>query len=253
MQLEGNTVTREEESIDFLELFNIIKGKLIWIAAFAMLGAVIAYAYSSFFITPLYSATSVVYVNNKKNTLYVESISASEIAASKRLVPTYQAIVCTKTAMRRAIEEHEIEGYTPAQLLSMVSTSSDEDTGVFRITVTGANQYDVAGIANAVAEIGSLEIAKYVEGATVNIIDHAVIPQNKSYPSNRKNTLIGFLAGMLLSAAAVVIYAMLDVRLKKSDDFSKAMGAPVLGVIPERKNDLQRTETKTQQGENKHE
>lgn len=261
MQLEirENVLTKEEEeqSIDLLELFNMLKGKIIWIVAFAMLGAVIAYAYSSFFITPLYSATAVVYVNSRKDAVYVDSISSNEITTSAKLVPTYQAIVSTKTAMRRAIEERGIEGYTPAQLLGMISTSADEDTGVFYITARGADQFYVADIANAVAEVGILEMSKYIEGTTANIIDYAVVPERKSYPSSKKNTAAGFVLGAALSAGVILIYGFMDVRIKKTETFSKVAGVPVLGIIPDlddkshNHDGSYRVRNKTQQGESR--
>ncbi len=233
MQLEEQEIQEQEEkTLDLLELFEIVRGKILWIAAFALLGAAIAYAVSSFLITPLYSATAVLYVNNQKSVSYQNEINTSALNASARLVPTYEAIVKTKTAMRRAIDEKGIVGYTPAELLSMVSTGSNEETGVFTITVKGRDQFYVAEIVNAVAEVSTLEISKYVEGTTASIIDYARVPEQKSYPSDRRNTLFGGLIGALLCGAYVVIRSFADVRIKKSEDFSKVLSAPILGVIP---------------------
>ncbi|MGN1097671.1 MAG: YveK family protein [Clostridia bacterium] len=222
----------EADSIDILEIVNLLKDKIAWIAAFALLGAVIAYAYSCFFITPMYTASVVMYVNNRKTNAYVESVSTNDITASSQLVPTYQAIVSTKTAMKRAIDEGGIVGYTPEQLLSMISTQTVEDTGIFQITVRGKNQYDVADIANAVAQSGTKEITKYIEGTTVSIIDYAITPEHKSSPSNKRNAMMGFLIGAILCIAAIIGFNMFDTRIKKTEDFAKELKAPVLGVIP---------------------
>lgn len=239
MQLEDmeNELQEEEKTFDLLEILALVRGKLIWIIAFAMLGAVLAYGYSSFLITPKYSAKAVLYVNNQKTISSQSQITTSALSATARLVPTYQAIIKTKTAMRRVIDEQGIEGYTPEQLLRMVSTRvSDEDTGVFEIWVTGEDQYYVAEIANAVATVSTSEISKYVEGTTASIFDSARIPVSKSYPSNRRNAFFGGLVGAILCAAFIILRGLMDLRIKRTEDFSRVMNAPVIGVIPNMAN-----------------
>lgn len=231
-EAENEQREEEEKSLDLLEIFELIRGKILWIVAFAMLGATLAYAFSSFFITPLYSSSAILYVNNQKTMSYQNEISTNALTVTARLVPTYQAIIATRTAMRRAIDEFNIEGYTPDELLAMLSTDSGEDTGVFSITVTGKDQYRVAEIATAIAEVSTSEISRYVEGTTASIIDAPRVPENKSYPSNKRNTLIGAALGGLLCAAYIVAKSFLDVRIKRTEDFSKFLNAPVLGVIP---------------------
>ena len=235
MNLEEKDTELEEESgdvnIDLLEVFGALRAKAAWIVAAALFGAVLAYGISCFFIQPLYQAQVILYVNNRKSNTYAESISQAQITTSAELVPTYQEFVNIKPVMQRAIDEGGLTGYTPDELLSMVSTQLIEDTGIFAITVTGKEQFDVAEIANAVAQSSTAEITEHIEGATTTIIDYAVDPLQKSYPNNNRNALIGFLAGFVVSSAIVLAIYFLDTRLKKSDDFAKAMDAPVLGMI----------------------
>ncbi len=250
MNLEEKDVELEEEeeevSIDLLEIFSALRSKLAWIVAASLFGAVLAYGISSFLITPLYQAQVILYVNNRKSNTYAESISRSQITTSAELVPTYQEFVNIKPVMQRAIDEGGLTGYTPEELLDMVSTQLIEDTGIFAITVTGAEQFDVAEIANAVAQSSTSEITEHIEGATTTIIDYAVDPMRKSYPSNKRNALIGFLAGFVLSSAVVLAIYFLDTRIKKTEDFVKAMDAPVLGMIQSIKIDPAETAAKGQ-------
>ena len=235
MNLEEKDIELEEEeeevSIDLLEIIGALRSKLAWIVAASLFGAVLAYGISCFLITPLYQAQVIMYVNNRKSNTYAESISRTQITTAAELVPTYQEFVNIKPVMQRAIDEGGLTGYTPEDLLKMVSTQLIEDTGIFAITVTGAEQFDVAEIANAVARSSTSEITEHIEGATTTIIDYAVDPMQKSYPSNKRNALIGFLAGFVLSSAVVLAIYFLDTRIKKTEDFVKAMDAPVLGMI----------------------
>lgn len=222
----------QNDDIDFGELFKLFKDKIAWILVFAFLGAAIAYAFSSFIITPVYRATATVYVNNRKTTAYIESVSQNALTVSALLVPTYQYIIQTKTAMQKAIDGGNIEGYSAEDLVKMLSTSADEETGVFYITVSGKNRYDLADIANAIADYSTLEIGKYIEGTDVSVVDDAVTPEYPSSPNTTKNTAVGFVAGMLLAALAVWIIDGFGLDLKKSEDFANALNAPVLGEIP---------------------
>ncbi len=234
MNPEEKDIELEEEgstSIDLMEIFAALRSKLAWILAAALFCGAVAYAVSCFLIRPMYAAQAIMVVNNKNSNAYAESINQNQINTIVKLVPTYQAIVSTKSAMKRAIDEGGIAGYTPEELLDMVSTQLVEDTGIFAITVRGPEQYDVADIANAVAQSGTSEIAKYIEGATATVVDRAIVPMRQSSPNNKRNALIGFLIGGVLSSAVVLAIYFMDTRLKKAEDFAKVMDAPVLGVV----------------------
>ncbi len=239
MTLEEKELLLQEEdeeetgSFNFMEIVYQLRSKLAWILAAALLGTLLAYSYSCFFIKPQYTAKVIMYVSNKKSTDYMSSISQTELRASEGLVPNYIEIIGSKAAMQRALEQPELEGYSLEQLQSMVSMQLIEGMGIFSINVTGEEQYKVADIANVVAESGLLEIPKYIEGTTATIIDYAVTPMNKSYPSNKRNGLMGFVAGAVICMGVVVLMYFCDSRIKKSDDFAERMGAPVLGVIPD--------------------
>lgn len=221
----------DETSVDLMEIIWALRSRIVWILAVALFGAAVAYGISCFLIEPTYTAQVIMYVNNRSSNAYAEAVNQADLNASKELVPTYQAIVSTKSAMKRAIAEKGISGYTPEQLMGMVSTQLVEDTGIFAITVKCKDQYKVADIANAVAESGTSEISKYIEGTTATIIDRAVTPVGQSSPNNRRNALLGFLLGTLLSSGVVLAIHFLDTRLKKVDDFAKVMDSPVLGTI----------------------
>ena len=217
MNLEERDIeleSEEEMSIDIIEIFGALKSKIAWILAVALFGAAVAYGVSCFLIKPTYTAQVVMYVNNRSSNVYADAINQSDLNASKELVPTYQAIVSTKSAMKRAINEGGISGYTPEQLMGMVSTKLVEDTGIFAITVRCKDQYKVADIANAVAKSGTDEISKYIEGTTATIIDRAVVPIGQSSPNNRRNAILGFLLGAVLSSAVVLAIHFLDTRIK---------------------------------------
>ena len=70
--------------------------KRIWLVVGAvLLGAAMAFSYATFFVTPLYQARAMMYVNNSSisvgNTSL--SISSGELSAAQSLVKTYIVIM----------------------------------------------------------------------------------------------------------------------------------------------------------------
>ena len=97
---------KEGLQIDLLHMGKALVGRL-WIIMLAMLicgaGALV---YARFFVTPLYSATAKMYVNNvSKDSMNGQFISSSELAAAQRLVDTYIEILKTPETLNRVIEE----------------------------------------------------------------------------------------------------------------------------------------------------
>ena len=52
-------------------------------------------------------------------------------------------------------------------------------------------------------------------------------------PNILKNTAVGFLLGLLLAAAFVVIRELTDKRVRSESDLEEQFGIPVIGTIPD--------------------
>lgn len=62
------------------------------------------------------------------------------------------------------------------------------------------------------------------------------MPNKKSSPRTLYDTMLGFLAGMLLAFGIICLRVVSDTTVKNSYDVDKSVGLPVLGLIPEIKN-----------------
>ena len=76
----------------------------------AIVGAVVSFGGTCFFVTPLYESTAMFYVNN--NSISVGeaslSISSADITASKSLVDTYIVILNTRETMTDVMDYAEV-------------------------------------------------------------------------------------------------------------------------------------------------
>ena len=149
--INQNQDSREYFTID---LFHILKSlwKRIWIIALSgILAATIGFLFSRFFITPTYSSTIMLYVNNSSfslgNTSF--SISSSEITAAQSLVNSYGEILNNRTTL---IEKAQVP-YNYKQLSAMITSAPSNDTEIMKVTVTTIDPYEAANIANCIAEV----------------------------------------------------------------------------------------------------
>ena len=220
------------KEIDLVELLGVYLRDWIVVVLSALLGAGIALLISLLLMTPMYRASVSVYVNNTKDNRQIETVDASNLTASQKLVKTYMAIVKSDRVLS---ETRDALGstYTISELRSMVSTAQESDTEIFRIYVVAPFGDEAAKIANVMADVVPGETAKLVEGSSAKIIDYASTPHSRYSPDYLKNTVIGGMIGLLLALAFLTIRFLLDVRIKDEADLTEICTYPILVQVPD--------------------
>lgn len=188
------------------------------------------FGYAYMFLTPQYSASAQLYVNNT----YGEStpgFSSSQLSAAQGLVYTYVVILESRSVMEQVQEQTKLN-YSYSQLRAMVSAAPVDDTEVFKVTVTCPNYKHAALIANAIADILPERIAQIVDGSSVRVVDYAVESNARVSPSYRKYALYGLAVGILLSAGIIVVMDLLDSRIDSEEYLCQVYGdLPLLAVV----------------------
>ena len=228
----NNAVTKDEIEIDILALGKLLISRA-WIIIISMvLVGVILFSYAMFFITPTYKASAKMYVNNSNISINNISISSSELTAAKSLLEVYVVILKTRITLDRIIEEAGLE-YTYEQLYDMISASSVNDTEVFEISVTSASPSEAELIVDKIVEVLPERIADVVDGSSVKLVDHAVLPTQKAAPSCTKYAIIGFVIGAVLSSGAIIISQLFDNTVSGEEYLTQKYDIPVLVVVPD--------------------
>ncbi len=89
-----------------------------------------------------------------------------------------------------------------------------------------------ADMANTFALYVPDEIIRITHAGGVEIVDYAIVPSSHSSPSLAKNVVIGFLVGIVASAAFFVLRALLDTTIYSAEEIAKVTDCPVIGNIP---------------------
>jgi capsular polysaccharide biosynthesis protein len=225
--------TNEYYTIDLMHILKTLVQK-VWVIILAgLLAAGIGFSVSAFVITPTYSSSIMLYVNNSSfslgNTNF--SISSSEITAAQNLVKTYSVILNNRTTLERVIEKTNVP-YTYKELSKMIEAAPANDTEIMKVTVTTEDPYEAAMIANCIAEILPVRVSEIVDGASMEVVDSAIPELQKVSPSITKYTAIGLILGVLLAVAAVTVAALLDGTIHDEDYILQNYDCPILAKVP---------------------
>ena len=219
-----------------IDLAHIIKTiwKKLWVVVLAsILSAVIGFSLASFVITPKYSASIMLYVNNSSFDVgdLGFSISSSELTAAQSLTKTYTVLLKNRTTLNRLIDKTGVD-YDWEDLYDMIESAPVNETEVMQVTVTCKNPYEAEKIANGIAQILPQRIAEIVEGASMEVVDSAVANTEKVSPSIALFTVVGFIFGVLISVAALIVSALMDNTIHDEDYVIKTYDYPILAKIP---------------------
>lgn len=219
-----------QSEIDLIAMSKLLLCKSWMIIISALVFGVASLTFTYLFIEPEYTVSISMYVNNTDNTYDVYNITSSDISASIMLIQTYSTIIKSETMMDQIIEMSGVD-YSVEELSEMIEAGSVENTEVLLVSVTDKNPKEAALIANSIAEIVPNQLTGIVAGSSVKVLNSAKVPEKRSSPSYSRAAILGVIFGGFLSAAAVVLQAVLDTRIKSGDDL-KEWDYPVLGTIP---------------------
>lgn len=232
--MDDKLLKNDEIEIDLHRLFAALVNRAWLIGLVAVLFAVVTFLGTLLFVTPKYESTAMFYVNN--NSLSIGeasvSISSSDISASKSLVKSYIVILETRETLNDVIDYSGVNR-TYGQLKGMISAAAVDSTEIFQVVVTSEDPAEAENIADAISYILPKRISSIIEGTSAKVVDSAVLPTRASSPNYSKNTMVGFFLGLLLSAAVIILNALLDNTIRDEEDITSVVKYPVLSAIPD--------------------
>ena len=224
----------EEVEIDLQRLLSALISKAWLIGIVSVVCAVVTLLGTVFFITPQYKSAAMFYVNNNSVSLgdVASSITSADITASRGLVQSYIIILETRETLNDVIDYAEVDR-TYTELKNMVKAEAVDSTEIFRVTVTSPDPEEAEAIANAIAYILPKRITSIIDGTSAKVVEAAVVASRPSSPSYAKNTILGLLIGMVLSAGATVLWVMMDTTIRKEEDITQNCHYPILAAVPD--------------------
>lgn len=218
--------------LDIMLLLRRIWEKKILIVLVTLLFTAASLAYSIFLVTPQYSSTTKVYVVNQKKD--DKAITTQDVQLGSLLVKDYKEIILSNKVMEDSAEKSGL-GLTAKQLAGKVSVDAPKDTRIISITVRDKDPQVASDLANTVKSVSADQIKEVTKIDDVTTLEEAKAATSPSSPNIPRNAVLATVLGFILAIAGIVLFELLDDRVKRAEDIEETMGLVLLGVVPDTK------------------
>lgn len=219
------------EPIDLMEMLYALRKRVKLLIAAAILGGLLAGAYTCFLVTPLYNSTAVLLVLSKDTTL----TSLADLQLGAQLAKDYSVLVTSRPVLKEVIANVDLD-IDWAALKANVSVTNPSDTRLLELTVTNPDPDLAKKIVDELAEVASGYVGEQMEVIPPKIIEDGIRPVLAVSPNMPRNVMKGALAGFALVAVLVAVLALMDDSIRSEEDIEKYLDIPMLANIPDRKD-----------------
>lgn len=242
------TAEREDDTINLVEVFKILRARIFIIITFLVLGALIGFTVATFTYTPEYMSSAVFMVDASSES---GGNASTDLNNSKNIVANIVK-VGNQNKFRKFIldeirgnyeefgidvNEKNLEEWIVFVTNSSTSSITSDSSITVEITTPHAGlSFEIAAIVNANFENYIKENYKITE--TTNIaISSIAYPEQAEEPVKSSSrvtyALIGGVALALVYCVIAVIIALNDSRIKDESTIEREFGIPLLGILPQ--------------------
>lgn len=237
-----------EKEYNIMDLIFLLLHKIWWLIVGALLGGTALFCYSTFFLPLEYSSHISMYVQSYKTINTNNSSNLNDISNSKQLINTYIEVL-KDDAVMRAIGERLVDEYgydtvagnfrmedgnvSPSSMRGAIAITSVSDTSALKVVVTTKNADISASICNIMAEVSPDFIKNAVGAGAIRTIDTAKSYYQPVAPNVTKNTVIGFMGGLMFAVMIIFIIDFFDNTIKSTKVITEKYEQSVIGEIPQ--------------------
>lgn len=216
------------DEISILDIAKILLRRIWFLVVVTVLCAGVALVFTKTLVNEKFMATGSLYVTANPE---ATQANVNDINAAEKLVNSYILVLQSDRVANEILDDTQLE-YTKKQLQATLSMNAPNNGQVLKISATTENPEDSITIINSMLKAAPEALKNIAGVGEVAVIDQAVEAPKVS-PSVPKNTLLGALLGLVLSAAIVLIRAMLDRTIKGEKDIEETYKIAVLGCVPD--------------------
>lgn len=220
-----------EEEIDLKSIFKVLWDRKIAIIAIILICTVAGFIYTTFFVSPVYQATSTAILTSNSGEEGQVSVTQSEVTLNNSLLSTYQGIATSDSVVSKVISNLGLN-ISADTLKSQITVTSTTNTQIIKITVENADPSLATKIANEIRQVFTERVAELYDMQNIKPLDDAKVPTSPSNINHMKDLIIFVGIGIVLAVAYVFIANLLDNTVKSSSDIEKATGLNVIAEIP---------------------
>lgn len=220
-----------EEEIDLKSILKILIDRKIGIIVIILACIIVGFIYTTFFVSPVYEATSTAILTSNSGEEGQASVTQSEVTLNNSLLSTYRGIATSDSVVSKVISNLGLN-ISADTLKSQITVTSTTNTQIIKITVKNADPSLAAKIANEIRQVFTDRVAELYDMQNIKPLDDAKVPTTPSNINHARDLIIFVGIGIVLAIAYVVFANLLDNTIKSSSDIEKATGLNVIAEIP---------------------
>lgn len=223
---------KEQNTIE-IDVFQLVKSlwkRKLMILIVALVTGAGAFAYSTFIVKPEYTSTTRIYVVNR-NQGDKPGLTNQDLQAGTYLAKDYREIILSQDVLEEVVSDLKLD-LTPKGLANKIKVTVPVDTRIVSISVNDRVPEEASRIANSLREVAAQKIISITRVSDVTTLEEARPAISPSSPNIKRNTLIGFLAGVIGTSVIVLHLELLDTRVKRPEDIENTLQMTLLGVVP---------------------
>lgn len=228
---QNTTVAKEERAVDLRRVFSVILKRAWIIAIVAALSGLAMFFYTSWFVTPTYRASFSAYVNNRIVSEGEIKTSSSDMSASMDLMYVYQDIITSRSVLYEAVRHCDSTDFGDVEQLVQCTVSSNAP--ILRVYVVSENPKLAYQLACAIEKVAPDYVKAVVDGSSMRTIDSPRVSSKPVSPNISESTTFAVLAGLLITALAVVALDLIHDKVQSSEELEMRYDLPVIGRIPD--------------------
>ncbi|GAA4721736.1 capsular exopolysaccharide family [Promicromonospora umidemergens] len=222
--------------MELAEYANVLRRRWPVIVCSTLLAALAAFGWA-WTTPPSYTATAKVYVSLNTGESTSDLLQGSTYV--KNLIESYAALTDMPVVLDPVADDLRT-GTTGRELAEAVTADSPLNTSIIEIEVVDGAPERAAQIADAVAQQLSATVVDLSpatpsggQSIAVTVVSPAEVPQEPSAPRTQLLTAASGAAGLALSIAIVLLWSVLDTRIRSAKDLEMVSeGTALLGSIP---------------------
>ena len=227
---------KQNEELTLKDILNIFLPKLwflvlVAVVCAAVLGVMTAMKKNTYTAESTFMMVKVPVSNSEATNT---GLNAAEIEAMQKMISSSKFIL-ESTSFCQKVRDSLVgyDGLEAAQIKSMLNVSLMEDSTCFAISTKAGDPQLAKDVADVVHKLFPEDIMQRLPYAIkISTLDYPEIPSSADGKNVTRNALIGGIAGALIAAVAVFLFAKFDVVIRTREKIEDNFSIPILGVIP---------------------
>lgn len=205
----------------------------LWRHKYILLATVLIFVGVSAFVSKAvleneYEATATMWVTQTQNTQSFDAVQAGQVLAR-----TYGDVIESENVAGRVADELPFAA-TRGEVKQSIKVEALPETQLLEITAVAATPARAQTLANTYANTVTDYAETELEGAkgsSISLADPAVLPAQPARPRPTLYTLLAGMLGLVVGSALALLAAVLDTRVRSSEELAELAGVPILAQV----------------------